>query len=138
MPKRAVNVLSVSGFAQDHATVAEAMRPEKWTFYRASTLTRAQTLLAVVGFNLVICERDLPWKDLLAEVLTLPRPPFFIVTSRLADDCLWAEALNLGAYDVLAKPFQREEVRRSLSFAAIRWTLQSSSRKPFVVKGAGG
>ena len=31
--------------------------------------------------------------------------PLVIVASHLADDQLWAEALNLGAHDVLAKPF---------------------------------
>jgi len=44
-----------------------------------------------------------------------------IVTSRLADECLWAEALNIGAYDVLAKPFDRNEVRRSESLACLHW-----------------
>jgi hypothetical protein len=34
------------------------------------------------------------------------------VTSRLADERLWAEALNLGAWDVLAKPFDADEVIR--------------------------
>jgi DNA-binding response OmpR family regulator len=55
----------------------------------------------------VVCERDLPpgsWKDVLEQVTILSDPPSLIVTSRLADERLWAEALNLGAYDVLAKP----------------------------------
>ena len=47
--------------------------------------------------------------------------PEVIVTSRLADDRLWAEALNLGAYDVLTKPFDRHEVLRSVSFAWLNW-----------------
>ncbi len=51
----------------------------------------------------------------------LSDPPFLIVTSRLADEQLWAEALNLGAYDVLAKPFDAQEVNRTLSSAFFRW-----------------
>jgi DNA-binding NtrC family response regulator len=39
-------------------------------------------------------------------------PPNLIVTSRLADDELWAEVLNLGGYDVLAQPFDPQEVYR--------------------------
>ena len=35
-----------------------------------------------------------------------------VVTSRIADEWLWAEVLNLGGYDVLAQPFDREEVTR--------------------------
>ena len=35
---------------------------------------------------------------------------------------LWAEALNLGAYDVLAKPYDPTEVVRSVSLAWLQWT----------------
>ena len=51
----------------------------------------------------------------------LPDPPLLIVTSRLADERLWAEALSLGAYDVLAKPFDPEEVVRIVGFAWKNW-----------------
>ena len=43
-----------------------------------------------------------------------------IVSSRLADDCLWAEVLNLGGYDLLAKPFAAAEVSRVVKMAARR------------------
>lgn len=70
------------------------------------------------------CERDLApgaWKDMLDEAFALPQSPCVIVTSRLADEYLWAEALNVGAYDVLAKPFEREEVVRIVSLASRSW-----------------
>jgi len=54
------------------------------------------------------------WIDVLEHANSLSHPPSLIVTSRLADDRLWAEALNLGAWDVLAKPFDRTEVIRSV------------------------
>jgi DNA-binding response OmpR family regulator len=72
----------------------------------------------------VICERDLApgtWRDILDGAIVLPQPPCIIVTSRLADEYLWAEALNVGAYDVLAKPFETEEVVRIVSSAARSW-----------------
>jgi len=51
----------------------------------------------------------------------LPNAPSLIVTSRLADDRLWVEALNLGAWDVLAKPFDRSEVIRNMKSAWQHW-----------------
>ena len=49
------------------------------------------------------------------EVVTiLSDPPSLIATLRLADERLWAEALNLGAFDVLAKPFDSTEAMRLL------------------------
>jgi CheY-like chemotaxis protein len=44
-----------------------------------------------------------------------------IVASRTADEYLWAEALNLGAYDVLSKPYRPAEVVRVLSMAWLQW-----------------
>jgi len=42
----------------------------------------------------------------------------------VADEQLWAEALNLGAWDVLAKPFVRSEVIRSVKLAWDHWNYQ--------------
>ena len=73
---------------------------------------------------MVLCDGDADpslWQNLLDHFHRLPDPPFLIVTSRLADDRLWSEALNLGAYDLLAKPFEEAEVSRVLSMAWLRW-----------------
>jgi DNA-binding NtrC family response regulator len=40
-----------------------------------------------------------------------------LVVSRHADERLWAEVLNLGDFDVLTLPFDRDELRRALSSA---------------------
>ena len=74
---------------------------------------------------IVFCDRepgkDATWKTLLAGLAQLEDPPFLIVGSRAADEFLWAEALNLGAYDVLARPFEPSEVMRTLCLAWLRW-----------------
>ena len=64
-----------------------------------------------------------------------PKSPLVIVTSPDADDHLWAEALNLGASDVLAKPFDRGEVTRALFIAVLNW--QSKYELRPVAKAAG-
>jgi 5,10-methylenetetrahydrofolate reductase len=43
-----------------------------------------------------------------------------IVTDPQADARFWAEALNLGAYDLLTQPFYEPEVRRILYNACSR------------------
>jgi FixJ family two-component response regulator len=55
----------------------------------------------------------------------MPAPPLLVVTSKNADDALWAEALNLGAYDVLSKPFDKTEVMRIISLAWLHWKEQN-------------
>ena len=71
--------------------------------------------LADSKISVVICETLLPdgsWKDLLAQMWLAKAPWVLVVTSTAADEWLWAEVLNLGGYDVLAQPFDREEVTR--------------------------
>jgi hypothetical protein len=64
----------------------------------------------------VICEECLPdgdWKNVLTELDKAPVRVTLIVSSRLADERLWAEVLNLGAFDLLrGDPFEPEEVLR--------------------------
>jgi DNA-binding response OmpR family regulator len=72
----------------------------------------------------VIAESQLPdasWKDALAGLSRMAEPPRLIVSSRLADEFLWAEVLNLGGYDVLTKPFDPAEVFRVISLAWLDW-----------------
>jgi len=63
----------------------------------------------------VICDAGLRgggWHALLEELADWPAPPALIVSSRLADEQLWAEVLNLGGYDVLRQPLDEREVMR--------------------------
>jgi DNA-binding response OmpR family regulator len=87
---------------------------------------------------LVLCERDLgleTWRDVLAQTALMAYSPLLIVTSRLANERLWAEALNLGAYDVLAKPFDATEVTRTLNLAWVHWRdLNDAAQWPVLFK----
>jgi len=60
------------------------------------------------------------------------------VTSRLADERLWAEALNLGAYDVLAKPFDSTEAMRVVVQHGERGAGQREGRYKHKVAAVGG
>ena len=76
----------------------------------------------------VLCERDLQpgtYIDLLKRFNALANVTSLIVASRLADERLWAEALNLGAWDVLAKPFDPSEVLRSVKSGWQHWHNQT-------------
>jgi DNA-binding NtrC family response regulator len=92
-----------------------------WTLEVARALPSATSLLPKLsGVSVVITERDLPrgdWKQVLKRTQQLEPRPLVIVISRIADEYLWSEALNLGAYDVLAKPLDRTEVQRALTSA---------------------
>jgi len=102
-----------------------------WPAYRVETCRDVASRLADGGPCVVICERDLAdgdWRDVLALTLSLPQPPPCIITATLADERLWAEVLNLGGFDVLPKPLDRQEVGRVLTVAWDRWRYRASER----------
>ena len=119
-----IALLSVSPIQDDHDTLAKLLGHDQWRIQSALSLQSASAFLRAHVVPLVVCEHDLSpgtWTQLLDEIRLLAIPPILVVTCRLADDNLWAEALNVGAYDVLAKPFDRREVTRVLSSAWLCW-----------------
>ena len=127
-----VTLLSVGLIGEDHDSLKGILKvfecdlvPKcKWRLSACRTLASALKALRKARVPVVVCESDLrpgTWKEVLEELRTLPDPPYLIVTSRVADERLWAEALNLGAYHVLAKPFDGMEVTRIVNMAWLRW-----------------
>jgi DNA-binding response OmpR family regulator len=116
-------VLSVSPAPQDHLMLRHALDCAKWRVLAVATRRGALERLRVNPVSVIICEsvlEDGTWRDLLDQSCACADGPPLIVTSRLADEYLWSEVLNLGGYDVLAKPFSDREVRHVLQTVALR------------------
>jgi DNA-binding NtrC family response regulator len=112
--------LLISPAPDDEQTLSQLFGHKGWILRVVTSLSSARTLLSEKKASVVITERDLPegnWKNVLELTYDFPDHPMVIVISPLADEFLWAEALNLGAYDVLAKPLDQNEVTRTLSLA---------------------
>jgi DNA-binding response OmpR family regulator len=123
-PERIVTVLAISPSAEDHNFLRDIFGHSKWQIRGVRTWREAHAFLADHQMPVIICESELPdanWKIVLSEVSHLADPPALIVVSRLADDYLWAEVLNLGGYDVLMKPFDETEVFRVVGLAWLNW-----------------
>ena len=119
-----ISVLSVSPNEDDHSALQRVLGKSRWLVDKAKSLSTARLALRKPNISVVVCDCDgAPglWVDMLDHLRAMPTPPSLIVTSRLADDRLWAEALNLGAWDVLAKPFDRMEMVRSVRYAWEHW-----------------
>jgi DNA-binding NtrC family response regulator len=89
----------------------------------AGSLQQARAKLQLGNYQVVLTEAALPdgqWLDALHLVRDCPIEVEVIVTDPHADARFWAEALNLGAYDLLAQPFYEPEVRRILYNACSR------------------
>lgn len=132
--RRKVLILSVGPIDEHQSALGDILQSSDWpagtdTAGRLFVCANIEECLSTVGkarIPIVLCDSSGNWRRLLEEFRELPEPPYLIVTSRLADDRLWSEALNLGAYDVLAKPFDRSEVVRVLTMAWMRWNARST------------
>jgi CheY-like chemotaxis protein len=119
-PHPRARILSISPAPKDHADLRHIADSPIWEVASVNTCREAVAYLSRYTPFVIFCEKSLPdgtWKQLLDHAAKLPTPPPVIVTSRLADDYLWAEVLNLGGFDVLAKPFNDREVRHVLDSA---------------------
>jgi DNA-binding NtrC family response regulator len=135
---RNVTVVSIGPMDAQESALAELLSESEWALCpgtrwileSCSHLPAALPVLQEGNVSIVLYDKESEhsrWTETLDFLLRLPNAPYVIVTSRLADDRLWSEALNLGAYDVLAKPFDRTELVRTLSLAWLRW---EGRRKP--------
>lgn len=124
--KLPITVLLVSTRTEDHLALQAIFCGSRWQLRAARTARDGiETIRHHAEIAVVICEHTLPdgdWRSLLAQMDKMALPPSLIVSSRLADERLWAEVLNLGAFDLLlGAPFEPEEVLRVTESAWSAW-----------------
>jgi len=114
-------ILAIFPAGEDRTALDRIFGQADWRVQFAGSLEEARAVRHECAVAVVISETRLPdghtWNDLLHDLQSMPDPPPLVVADRLADDRLWAEVLNLGAYDLLMTPFDAREVRRTVSLA---------------------
>ena len=116
-------ILYITGHSEDARHLSQMLRPLPLILDEADSVQQARARLHVEEYDVILTEATLPdgrWLDVLHMVRDSAHEPQVIVTDRQADARFWAEALNLGAYDLLAQPFELSEVQRILSNACSR------------------
>jgi DNA-binding NtrC family response regulator len=112
------SLLTVGLSAEDRASLRKILVPHGWEIREAAGWVQVYERLRSASYSAVICECNLTgggWKDVLVELEDFSPSPPLIVTSRHADNCLWAEVLNRRGYDVLSVPFEGKEVLRVMA-----------------------
>lgn len=134
-----MRVLSVTPAEDDQKSLFHMLDEMPFTVTMVRTCREAATALQQAEFDVIVCERSLPdgsWLELLERISDTGNTPLLIVTSRLADESLWAEVLNLGGYDVLATPFHRQEVHHVLTSAWVQRVNPVRNRRPLATASA--
>ena len=72
------------------------------------------------SYDLLLVDAELPdgtWRNLILFVQNSGMTCEMIVCAGLGDRELWAEAIQCGAYDLIAEPFEQQEVTRIIHSA---------------------
>jgi two-component system KDP operon response regulator KdpE len=115
-----VSALLVGDFTNERPLVHEVFQRCGWKLYEAPDRRTALDCLDRHRVQVVIAESELPnwnWKRVLYDLRSLSETPQLVVASRTADDYLWSEVLNMGGYDVLPRPLEKDEVERVIAAA---------------------
>ena len=119
--------LAISPFEENLAFLQRLFNDAGWTLFTARTCREAKVELKRDGLAVVICERHLidgNWRHVLSGLAPILNPPRLIVVSRLTDDELWTEVLNMGGFDLLPIPLREVEVGYSVGSAWLDWREQ--------------
>jgi DNA-binding NtrC family response regulator len=122
-------ILFISGRQEDARHLTQMLHALPLKLEHVASLDLARTRLNRQDYDVILTEAALPdgkWQDVLHLARDCSRATEVIVTDPQADARFWAEALNLGAYDLLAQPFYEPEVRRILYNACSRPPCQTS------------
>ena len=139
-----LTVLAVIPGAEDQESLRVILARSTWELRLVSTFQQAQRALDDPAIGVIIADPDLPdghsWQHIASAAAQLAPPPSVIVASRLGDDRLWAEVLNLGGFDLILKPFDAKEVLHSIGMAWRCWrdkaALAGSARREGMLRSA--
>ena len=124
-------LVAAFGQGEDRLSLEAILSPCEWDVIWTRTCAEAVAAVRRTAAPIIVCDQrfiDGEWQGLLNELGKEPCPPEFILASRLADERLWAELLNLGGYNLLTKPFRPEEVIRTIHGALMEWQLAKTGK----------
>jgi DNA-binding NtrC family response regulator len=116
-------VLFISPSREDATVLSQILRSVSTSVDHVADLKHARAIMQSEPYQVILTEANLPdgtWRDVLELARKTEPAPDVIVTDASADARFWAEALNLGAYDLITQPFATAEVQRILENACSR------------------
>jgi DNA-binding NtrC family response regulator len=131
-------LLAIAADAQDRAVLQDALEAEAYEIVFWDSLGRLEqsVLEQDTPFDAIVIELFSPVEiffDLIPTIKARSPHTEVIFISRLADEDLWIESIQRGAYDLLPKPLDRNELQRIVTNALTRSRAASGWSTPRVV-----
>jgi DNA-binding NtrC family response regulator len=113
-------VLLASERDDDYQRLQAILQDTKWSVVRALSWGEVSSFCGRVASPVVLVDRHFQgsdWRFTFASLLNTTANCCLILVSDVSDPYLWNELVQHGGFDVLARPFDQAEVRRTLAFA---------------------
>lgn len=115
-----IRLVAITDSLDDGLALKNIAQSFDWRLSVVDSSASAIDLLARRPAPLVIFDSDLAGEDWRTAVATLAAPPravCVLLASRVVDEYLFTEVVKHHGYDIVVKPFQRDELRRAVTFA---------------------
>ena len=103
--------------ARDLERASALLAPEHIRIFHAAGLVQAVNRLRRTRSRVLLTDTVYEggnWKEAFEVAGRFRRPPALVVAARLAGDRLWLAVLERGAFGVVHKPFEQEELSKTL------------------------
>ena len=108
-----IPVLLATGCKGDPDSLEAILKGTPWALIKTASRTEAMRLLRQTTASIVLCDRDLqdrPWQQTMLALLSVRRNTCFILLSSVEESSLRNEVVHRGGFDILIRPFRKEQV----------------------------
>ena len=115
-----IPILLASERDDDYRTLQALLQNTKWTLERPLSWGEVSDFCDRVVNPVVLVDRHYQgsdWRFTISSILNNKESCCLILLSDVSDPYLWDELVQQGGFDVLARPFEKVSVHRTLAFA---------------------
>jgi len=117
---RKICVLMITSRPEDDAELKELLHDSQWELETLPRIEDAATALKAAAVPLVLFDgntADAEWREKMKALIQSRRNACVILLTNVSDQYLWEEVVWHGGFDLLTRPFRREQVLSTLLFA---------------------
>ena len=115
-----IPLLILTSREEDLGELNELLVDSAWELARVPQLEDAAAALKSTAVPVLIFDRDAAgaaWKETVKRLVKSRRHACIVLLSNVSDQYLWDEVVQQGGFDLLTRPFRREQVLSTLLFA---------------------
>jgi FixJ family two-component response regulator len=115
-----VSVSIITSRAEDIRELNDFLHGTPWELIDVSDLEGAAVALKTTAVPILLFDRDTAgscWQTTMKGLIRKRRGTCVILLSNVTDQYLWDEMVQQGGFDLLTRPFKKEQVLSTLVFA---------------------